>query len=121
MKLKDPNISIINVNYNGKKFLKAFFLSLKKLDYQNFEVIFVDNASSDGSVEFVKRNYPTVRLIENKKNLGFALANNQGAKIAKGKYLFFLNNDTKIHPEAVSKLVEKMRKILQLEFVEGRF
>ena len=110
MKLKEPNISIINVNYNGKKFLKAFFSSLKKLDYQNFEVIFVDNASSDGSIEFVKRNYPKARVIENKKNLGFALANNQGAKIARGKYLFFLNNDTKIHPEVVSKLVEKMEK-----------
>lgn len=103
-----PKVSIITVNFNGRNFLDAFFASLKNLDYPDIEVIFSDNASSDGSVEYVRQNYPGVRIIENKANLGFCVANNEAAGAARGDYLFFLNNDTKIDPTAVSVLVEAM-------------
>lgn len=105
-----PKVSIITVNYNGKKFLKNFFNSIKDLKYQNLEIIFVDNASNDESIEFVRGNYPEVKIMENKKNLGFAVANNKAAKGAKGKFLFFLNNDTMINSNAISELVKIMEE-----------
>jgi len=64
-----------------------------------FEVIYVDNASTDKSVKFIKENYPEVRIIENKKNEGFQRANNQALKIAKGRYVVLLNADTMILPD----------------------
>lgn len=113
--MKLPKVSLITVNFNGKKFLENFFVSLKKLDYSNWEIIFVDNASTDGSVEFIKKLKSSrvkrlIKLVENKGNLGFALANNKAAEMAKGKYLFFLNNDTKIEPKVLLELVNKMEK-----------
>jgi len=103
-------VSIITVNYNGKKFLKNFFDSIKNLKYQNLEIIFVDNASNDESVEYVKKNFQKVIIVENKENLGFAVANIKAAKGAKGKYLFFLNNDTEIDSNAISELVKRMEE-----------
>lgn len=109
--MKLPKISLITVNFNGKRFLKNFFASLDKLAYSNWELIFVDNNSTNDSAEFIKELKDSrIKLIENKKNLGFALANNQAAKMARGKYLFFVNNDTKIGPKTLSKLVNKMEK-----------
>lgn len=68
----------------------------------------VDNASKDNSVEMVIQKFPSVKLIENKKNLGFGTANNQGAKIARGRYFFFLNPDTTLGENSLGKLVKFM-------------
>lgn len=103
-----PKVSIITVNFNGKRFLKDFFESLKNSLYSNFDLVFVDNASMDGSVAYVRENWPQVKIIDNQYNAGFSIANNNAAKQTNGEYLFFLNNDTKIHPETVAKLVERM-------------
>lgn len=120
-RMKTPKVSIITVNFNGREFLKNFFTSLKQLAYPNWELILVDNASTDDSVEFIKAKFPsTLRLIENKENLGFARGNNQAVKVAEGKYLFFLNNDTKIDPEAVAVLVGEMEKNPKLGIGGGR-
>ncbi len=108
--MKQPKVSVITVNYNGRRFLKDFFASLESLCYQNREIIFFDNNSRDGSVGYVRENHPQCKIVESKKNLGFAVANNQAVKQATGKYLFFLNNDTKIDATAVSVLVEKMEE-----------
>ena len=109
--MEQPEVSIITVNFNGKKFLENLFNSAMKLNYRNFEIIFVDNASTDGSVEYVKKNYPKVKVIENQDNLGFAIANNNAARIAKGEYIFFLNNDTKVHPDVIFELVKKIKEV----------
>jgi GT2 family glycosyltransferase len=73
-----------------------------------YEIIVVDNGSTDGSQEFIKKNFSYVRLIENKENLGFAEGNNIGARAAKGKYLVFLNNDTQVTRNWLLNLVKVM-------------
>lgn len=100
-----PLVSIIILNLNGKKFLEGCLSSLKVQSYPNFEVIIVDNGSTDGSVQFVRENFPDTIIIENKENLGFAMANNQGIKIAKGKYIALLNNDTVVDRNWLKNLV----------------
>jgi GT2 family glycosyltransferase len=104
-------ISIVILNFNGKKFLDECLSSVLKSNYPDFEVIFVDNASTDGSVEFVQSNfrgYSNLRIIRNNRNLGFAEGNNVGAKVAKGEYVVFLNVDTKVDPNWLKELVTAM-------------
>src|SRR5687767_579639 len=98
-----PNLSIIIVSYNTKKVLKDCLSSLYKNTKElDFEVIVIDNASSDGSVTMIKKNFPKVRLILNKQNQGFGGANNAAAKLAKADYLLFLNSDTLISDNAIT-------------------
>lgn len=101
-----PLVSVISVNYNGSKFLVDCLSSLYKMTYPNYEVIMVDNASTDSSVEFIEKNFPEVKILRNRKNLGFAAGNNRGVEIARGKYLSFLNNDTKVKPDFLNFLVD---------------
>ncbi len=100
------DISIIIVSWNTKDILYGCLKSVseqtKNIDY---EIIVVDNASTDGSVEMVKKNFPAVILVENSKNRGFAAANNQGIAVAKGRYVLLLNSDTIIINDAISKTV----------------
>ena len=101
-----PLISIIIVNWNGMRFLEKCLSSVDSQTYRLFEVIFVDNGSEDGSLEFVRSNFPETIIIENKENLGFAKANNQGIKVANGKYIATLNNDTEVDRDWLNNLVE---------------
>lgn len=103
-------VSIIIVNWNGKKWLKNCLDSISKQSYKTIETIVVDNNSSDGSVEYLKQNYLEVKLICNTSNLGFAPANNIGLKQAKGDYIFFLNNDTIIESNLVEELLSFLSK-----------
>lgn len=103
-------VSIIIPNYNGKEYLENCFSSLLKLNYLNYEIVLVDNDSKDGSIEFTKKNYPQIKVIQNKENLGFAEANNIGYHNAGGNYILFLNNDTTIDPNFLSILVEEIEK-----------
>ena len=104
-------ISIIIVNYNTKELLNQCLKSVfEKTQNIDFEVIVVDNASQDYSCEMIKNEFANVKLIENTENLGFGKANNLGAKIAQGKYLFFLNSDTVLINNAVKILFDFMEK-----------
>jgi len=108
--MKALDLSIIIVNYNTKKLLQGCLKSVfKNSQGLKIEVVVVDNGSTDGSVEYLKKQ-KNVRLVENKKNFGFAKANNQGIKIAVGKYIFLLNSDTIIRSKALSKLVKFAEK-----------
>lgn len=98
-------VTIIIVNWNGLMWLADCFASLYTQDYKNFEIIFVDNASKDESVQWVKKHYPKTKIIVNKKNLGFADANNIGYRKAKGEYILFLNNDTRVTKTFLTELV----------------
>jgi len=101
------DLSIIVVNFNVKEFLKNLLDSIKKAS-QNFslEIIVVDNASDDGSVEMIKDKFPEIILIENKSNLGFGKANNQGLKIAKGKFILLINPDTLVAEDTFVKMID---------------
>ena len=111
-----PDLSIIILSYNTKDLLKDCLQSVKKAEANgfSFEIIVVDNASSDSSPEMVKKEFPEVRLICNKKNLGFAGGNNLGIPCAQGRYILFLNSDTEVAPEAFKKMIEFMDKYPQV-------
>ena len=102
------NVSVVIVNWNGKRFLKECLDSVFSQTYKDFEVVFVDNGSADGSVEFVRQAYPKekVKIVENKENLGFAGANNIGIRESGGSYVLTLNNDTKADARLLEELVE---------------
>lgn len=105
------NLSIIIVTFNTGALLKNCLESIfKNVRNISFEVIVVDNNSADSTSEMVKEEFSRVKLIENRENLGFARANNQGARIAQGKYLLFLNSDTIVKGESLDKVVEYLDK-----------
>ena len=101
-------VSIIIPHWNNVDIISECLNSISSTDYPDFEIIIVDNASNDNSVEWVKSNYPKVTLIENDKNYGYAGGCNIGADHANGEYLIFLNNDTIQEKNWVSNLVEIM-------------
>lgn len=106
------DLSIIIVNWNQSKLLKNCLDSLKETHQSlEYEIIVVDNHSQDNSVAMVKEKYPTIRLIENDENLGFARANNQAIKIARGHFLLLLNNDTLfLENDVLSFMLDFMKK-----------
>lgn len=111
--MKEPKIAIVIVTYNGREYLPDCFNSLAKQTLLPKEIIVVDNASQDDSVKYVKEKYSQVNLIENKKNLGFAQANNQGIEVAlqnKSDYIFLLNQDTICQPDCLENLVKGIEK-----------
>lgn len=94
-------VSVVIPNYNGERFLKDCLESLKRQTYEEMEVILVDNASTDGSIELACRLYPGIRLVELHSNTGFAYAVNRGIEAAQGEYVLLLNNDTIVFPNFV--------------------
>jgi len=106
--MDSPLVSIIIVNYNGKNYLEKCLESLFQVKYSNFEIIIVDNNSTDGSIEFAEKNYPQITIKKLEKNYGFAYPNNLGSKMAKGDFLLFLNNDTKVDPHFLNPLIKSM-------------
>jgi len=110
-----PKVAVIIVSLNGKGLLQISLASLKKLNYpsEKLKVILVDNGSKDGSVAWLKKNYPDVLVIKNKVNLGFAKANNQGIKAAlkdkKVSFIVTLNNDAEVQRRWLKNLVSFMQ------------
>jgi len=99
-------LSIIIVNYNVKEFLQNLLHSIEKASLNiSHEIIIVDNASDDGSVELIREKFPSVKLIANTENLGFGKANNQALAIAEGKYLLLINPDTIVSEDTFDKMI----------------
>lgn len=109
----DIQVSIITINYNGLADTCSLIDSITFND--SMEVIVVDNASLENEAEEIERRYPAVRVIRSDKNLGFAGGNNLGIKIARGKYIFLINNDTLLkedgHINALIRRLESSNKI----------
>jgi GT2 family glycosyltransferase len=107
---KAPELSVVLVNYNDRTHLEECLSSLTDtVGGIPYEVIVVDNQSSDGSPEWICKHVLQVRLIANTENVGFARANNQGIQQSRGEYILFLNTDTVVEPRAVESLLEELR------------
>lgn len=109
-----PLVSVIIVNYNGRNFVSNCIESILKNNYNNYEIIVVDNASSDNTVSFIKRKFSNqsklIKTLVLKKNFGPAKARNEGVNIANGKYIGFLDNDTEVDPNWIIEAIKEFEK-----------
>ncbi|MCL4552356.1 MAG: glycosyltransferase family 2 protein, partial [Candidatus Marsarchaeota archaeon] len=101
-------MTVIVVNWNGRRYLESCLSSILAQTYRNLEVVLVDNGSTDRSVEFVAERFPEVRVLVNQENVGFAAANNQAIEVTRGEYVALLNNDTYADPAWLERLVAAM-------------
>lgn len=113
-------VSIIIPNWNGLDHLEICLPSISKQTFKNFEVIVVDNGSSDQSVDFVKTNFPNFKIIKFKKNWGFSKAVNVGIKYSTSNYIFLLNNDTEIDKNCLKYLLEAAKSHLEVGFIAAK-
>ena len=107
------DVSVIIVNYNGKRYIDTLFKSLYELELDDIklQIVFVDNASSDDSVEYLEKNYKSeiLKIVRSKENTGFAGGNNLGVKNSDGKYIALLNNDTKVDKQWIKTLYNRIK------------
>lgn len=108
MNITEDKASIVIVTYNSRRYLKSCIESIMKQDYP-FEIIIVDNCSTDGTIEFMRENFPSIKLIESKKNKGYGAGNNLGVKFAKGKYLVVVNPDTVVEGGWLRELIKPLK------------
>jgi len=113
-------VSIILSNYNGLKHLKECFDSLNNISYKNVEILFIDNNSTDNSVKFVREHYPRVKILQNKKDYGFAGANTIAASHASGKYITLLNIDTVVDENWLTELVKVVESSERIGIVTSK-
>lgn len=104
-----PVVSVVILNWNGKHLLPECLSSLRLQTFPEFEVILVDNGSSDGSVEWVRAEHPEIRVIALATNRGFCGGNNAGIQAALGEYIVLLNNDTEVEADWLGELVRHIR------------
>lgn len=104
-----PKVLIIIPTYEGKQLLEEHLPSVMSTDYPNYDVVVVDNASSDETLKFLKQNFPKIKIIENRRNLGFGRANNKAfMKYPDYDFYALLNNDMDVEADWLSKLVNSM-------------
>jgi GT2 family glycosyltransferase len=97
-------VSVLVLNWNGERFLKECLGSLREQTSRDFEIILVDNGSTDSSLDYVRQEFPEVRVMALDYNAGFAGGNNVGIRASTGQYVALLNNDTKAHPQWLESL-----------------
>lgn len=117
---KLPKVSIIIVNFNQKDLTANCLTSLKKITYPLYEIILVDNHSTDGSVESIREKFPSIKMIQNKDNLGFTGGNNAGLDKATGDYILLLNNDTMVSADFLEPLVGDLYEDKDLAIVQSK-
>lgn len=113
-------VTVVILNWNGKKWLSTFLPSVVKTTYQPCKILLVDNGSSDDSVAFVKENYPSIHLLELKENYGFAEGNNRALPVIDTPYFALLNSDVEVSPGWLEPLVETMDKRPELASVQPK-
>jgi GT2 family glycosyltransferase len=102
------DIAVVMIGLNTRDYVKSCLESLAKAEWSSFthEIVYIDNASKDDTVEVVRREFPHVRVIVNAENIGFCRAANQGSKLVNARYILHLNNDTIVYPEAIRQVAE---------------
>ena len=105
-----PLISIVSLNYDHPEVTCEMLESLRNVSYKNIEIIIVDNASPNDDPKIIKERFPEITFIKSDKNLGFPGGNDLGIRVAKGKYILLLNNDTEVTPGFLEPLVAKMEQ-----------
>lgn len=112
--------SVIVLNWNGLEFLEGCLSSLEKQSIKDYEIIFVDNGSSDQSVNYIKTNFENVMILDLKENLGYCRANNKGYNKATGKYIAFINNDTIVHENWLESQISFLEKYPEYSFCSSK-
>lgn len=103
-------VTVIIPNYNGKHFMEPCMEALAKQTCRDFQILVIDNASSDGSAEFIREHYPETRLLVTEKNLGFSGAVNIGIRASDTPYVLLLNNDTRVRRHFVEEMVKAIEQ-----------
>jgi GT2 family glycosyltransferase len=116
-------VSIVIQNYNGRVFLEKWLHSVLNVDYPNIEIVIVDDASTDGSLEFLyelSESDSRLRIIRNKERVGISAGRNIGIREARGKYLLFLDNDVKVDSKFISELVAAFESDLEIGAAQSK-
>lgn len=115
-----PAVTIIILNWNGKKFLEQFLPSVLATEYEHFTILLADNGSTDDSLAFTRAHYPSVRILELKENHGFTTGNNLALKEVDTPYFVLLNSDVEVTPGWLGPLVELMEANPKVASVQPR-
>ena len=119
-----PKISVVTLNWNRKHDTEECINALLRMSYQNFDIVVVDNGSEDASIDYLNEKFGhRIHIVANEKNLGYADGFNSGINYAMkqgAEYLFILNNDTRVHREALSELVKNAESDPKIGFVSGK-
>ncbi|MFH1225987.1 MAG: glycosyltransferase family 2 protein [bacterium] len=106
-------VSVIIVSYNSARFLPGCLASVFNQIFSDYEIIVIDNNSIDRPLEFIKENYPKIKILKNINNLGLCRANNQGIKMAQGEYVLIMNPDVILEPGYLEKIIGQAEKLPQ--------
>ncbi len=115
-----PRVTINLLGWNSKNYLKQAIESILNQTYPKIETVFIDNGSKDGSIDFVKKNFPEVKIIDNRENLGYAQGHNIGISKAKGKYVICANPDIILEDDFVSRAVEVLEQGPRIGALSGK-
>ena len=122
--MQSPKVYVLTLNWNGKSLLDDCLTSYLENDYANFEVVMIDNGSTDDSVEYVKQNFPEVIILQNEKNLGYSGGFNVGLDYAFNRnnadYVLISNNDVKADQKVISELVKVAETDETIGFTTGK-
>lgn len=106
--MAQPLVSIVILNWNGRKFLEQFLPSVQASTWTNKSIVVIDNASTDDSISFLQSHYPNVQIVRNAGNFGFAKGYNEGLKQVKGDYYVLLNSDVEVTPGWIEPIIALM-------------
>ncbi|MDD4899133.1 MAG: glycosyltransferase family 2 protein [Candidatus Omnitrophica bacterium] len=120
MKSAEGLVSITIVNWNSSGYIEKCLDSIKKQLYPAIELIVVDNSSTDSSLEYIAKNFPQVKIVKNKENLGFSKSHNLGIHLAKGEFILPLNFDVFLEPDFVGEMVKMMKNDSSIGIVSGK-
>ena len=110
----NPSVAVVILNWNGKAYLKQFLPGILLSEYDNLQIVVGDNASTDDSVSFLQENFPTVKIIQNDQNYGFAGGYNKVLERVEADYFILLNSDVEVTPNWIKPVIDLMESDAQI-------